>query len=67
MTREEKQTNLRLARRRYAELTTRRERGAFLDQFCEMTGLSRKHAIRMLSPKAPKPSRKRGRPPRVRT
>jgi len=64
MTKEEKRTNLRLARRRYAELMSRRERGAFLDQFCEMTGLSRKHAIRILSPKAPKPSRKRGRPRR---
>ena len=62
MTREEKQTNLRLARRRYSELKTRGERGALLDQFCEMTGLSRKHAIRLLSPHRPKPSGRRGRP-----
>ena len=60
MTHEEKQTNLRLARRRYAELKTKKARGAFLDQYCAMTEYDRKTAIRQLSAKE-RPPRKRGR------
>ena len=61
MTSDERKTNLRLARRRYVELKTKKQKGAFLDQFCAMTGLHRKSALRSLSPKV-RPHRKRGRP-----
>ena len=61
MTNDEKNTNQRLMRRRYAELKSKKQKGALLDQFCAMTGLHRKSAIRSLSPKE-KHHRKRGRP-----
>ena len=61
MTNDEKKTNQRLMRRRYAELKSKKQKGALLDQFCAMTGLHRKSAIRSLSPKQ-KHHRKRGRP-----
>ena len=49
MTSDEKKTNLRLARRRYAELEAKKQKGAFLDEFCAMTGMHRKSALRALS------------------
>lgn len=61
MTSEEKKVNIRLARRRYAELHSKREKGEFLDQFCAMTGMHRKSAVRCLAP-AGRPHRRRGRP-----
>ena len=61
MTSDEKKTNLRLMRRRYAELEEKKQKGALLDQFCAMTGLHRKSAIRCLCPKERR-HRKRGRP-----
>jgi hypothetical protein len=48
MSSEEKKVNLAVCRRRYAQLTTKTEKGLFLDQFCCTTGLDRKHAIKQL-------------------
>ena len=46
MTSEEKKVNIRLARRRYAELHSKREKGEFLDQFCAMTVMpTHRHAM----------------------
>ncbi len=61
MTKEEKKNYVLLSRRRYGELTDKKDKGAFLDQFCAATGMSRKNAIRRLSPKE-RPHRRRGRP-----
>lgn len=44
----EKKVNLAVSRRRYALLTTKSEKGLFLDQFCFTTGLDRKHAIKQV-------------------
>ena len=51
MSKEEKATFVRLARRRYALMRTKKARGSVLDEFCRMTWLTRKHAIKRLSPK----------------
>lgn len=48
MSLEEKNVNLAVSRRRYAQLTTKTEKGLFLDQFCSTTGLDRKHSIKQL-------------------
>ena len=61
MTKEEKKHYVLLSRRRYGELTDKKDKGAFLDQFCAVTGMSRKNAIRRLSPRE-RPHRRRGRP-----
>ena len=61
MTKEEKKNYVLLSRRRYGELTDKKDKGAFLDLFCAATGMSRKNAIRRLSPKE-RPHRRRGRP-----
>ncbi len=61
MTKEEKKNYVLLSRRRYGELTDKKDKGAFLDQFCAATGMSRKNAIRRLSPKE-RPHRRRCRP-----
>ena len=61
MTKEEKENYVRLSRRRYGELTDKKDKGAFLDQFCAAMRMSRKNAIRRLSPKE-RPHRRRGRP-----
>lgn len=44
----EKKVNLAVSRRRYALLTTKTQKGLFLDQFCFTTGLDRKHAIKQV-------------------
>lgn len=64
LSREEKQTALAVGRRRYAQLNGKKKRGEFLDGFCAVTGLSRKHAIAALNPRrAPtRPPRRRGAP-----
>ena len=61
MTKEEKKHYVLLSRRRYGESTCKKEKGAFLDQFCAATGMDRKNAIRRLSPRE-RPHRRRGRP-----
>ena len=38
MTNDEKKTNQRLMRRRYAELKSKKQKGALLDQFCANAG-----------------------------
>ncbi|MDD4017732.1 MAG: hypothetical protein PHV28_07275 [Kiritimatiellae bacterium] len=43
-------------------MRTKKARGSVLDEFCRMTGLTRKHAVKRLSPKR-LPGRRRGRPP----
>ncbi|MDA3927284.1 MAG: hypothetical protein PF904_21645 [Kiritimatiellae bacterium] len=44
----EKKQHVAVMRRRYAGMTTKKARSRVLDGFCELTGLSRKHAIRTL-------------------
>ena len=48
-------------RRRYAAMITKTAKGRVLDDFCGVTGLSRKHAIKTLRKRSGS-SRKRGRP-----
>ena len=62
MSKEEKRTYLAVVRRRYAVMRTKRARSSVLDDFCGTTGLTRKHAIKILSPKR-RPRLRRGRPP----
>jgi len=57
----EKKQYIVLMRKRYVGMTTKKARSSVLDGFCEMTGLSRKHAIRTLR-KRRSGSKKRGRP-----
>lgn len=57
----EKKQHVAVMRRRYAGMTTKKARSKVLDGFCELTGLSRKHAIRTLG-KRKIGSKKRGRP-----
>jgi hypothetical protein len=51
-----------LMRRRYAQMHTKKARGRILDDFCAITGFSRKHSIKVLSAKKGQ-SRRRGCPP----
>ena len=62
MSKEEKDAYFGVMRRRYAVMRTKRARSRVLDEFCGMTGLTRKHAIKSLSPKR-LPCRRRGCPP----
>ena len=62
MAKEEKKAYECVMRRRYAAVRRKKGRGRVLDEFCGMTGLSRKHAIKSLSPKRV-PSGRRGCPP----
>ena len=50
-----------LMRRRYAQMHTKKARGRILDDFCVITGLSRKHSIKVLGAKKGQ-SRRRGCP-----
>ncbi len=61
MTKEERENCVLPSRRRYGELTDKKGRGAFLDQFRAAAGMSRKNAIRRLSPRE-RPRRRRDRP-----
>ena len=61
MSKKTKGVNIRLARKQYAELVTKTQKGEFLDRFCAATGMHRKSAIRSLS-QVERPNRKRGRP-----
>lgn len=62
MSKEESAAYWGIMRRRYAATRRKKARGLVLDEFCEVTGLSRKHAIKALSPKRLPPGR-RGCPP----
>jgi len=63
MSKNEKKATLAVCRRRYAEIQGKKERGRFLDEFCALTGLSRKRAIRTLAQGgATKRARRRGHP-----
>lgn len=62
MTKAEREIHLAITRRRYTHLRTKKAKGRILDEYCEMSGHSRKHAIKALSPKKT-PSRRRGCPP----
>jgi len=62
MSREEGETYLEIMRRRYGAMRRKKAKTKVLDEFCELSGISRKRAIRSLSPKR-RPPRKRGRPP----
>ena len=61
MSNEEKKISKALAKRRYAEVTDKKQKGLLLDEFCAAWGECRKSVIRMLSSKS-RPQRKRGRP-----
>jgi len=61
MSKEEKKTYMAVFRRRYAVMATKTARGHVLNQYCEVTGVTRKHAIKALSPKK-RPARRRGCP-----
>ena len=57
MSKEEKRATLAVSRRRYAEIKGKKARGIFLDEFCVVTGLRRKRAIRALT-RITKPARR---------
>lgn len=61
MSYKERKQFIALMRKRYARMTTKKARSRVLDEFCEMTALSRKHAIRTLH-KSKTGSKKQGRP-----
>lgn len=61
MSKEEKAMYMGVMRRRYAAARRKKARGRVLDEFCGMKGLTRKHAIKALSPKK-NPSGRRGCP-----
>jgi hypothetical protein len=61
MSKEEKRAMRAVSRRRYAEIKGKKAKGRFLDEFCAVTGLSRKRAIRTLAARS-RPVRRRGRP-----
>ena len=67
MSKEERRATLAVSRRRYAEIKGKKESGAFLDEFCAVTGLSRKHAIATLNGRARHGGKRRGRPRRFST
>jgi len=62
MSNSEKRTTLAVCRRRYAELKGKKAKGALLDEFCALTGLHRKHALRVLNARPAHRKRKRGHP-----
>jgi len=62
MSKDESRAYLGIMRRRYEAVRRKKGRGHVLDEFCGMTGFSRKHAIKALSPKRV-PSGRRGCPP----
>jgi hypothetical protein len=67
MSKEERRATLAVSRRRYAEIKGKKESGAFLDEFCAVTGLSRKHAIATLNGRARHVGKRRGHPRRFST
>ena len=67
MSKEERKAALAVSRRRYAEIKGKKESGAFLDEFCAVTGLSRKHAIAALNVRTCRSGRRRGHPRRFST
>ena len=64
LSKEERKATLSVGRRRYAQLHGKKARGKFLDEFCAVTGLSRKHAIATLhaAQNTPPRARRRGAP-----
>ena len=62
MSKEERRTTLAVSRRRYAEIEGKKGKGAFLDEFCALAGLSRKRAIRTLNARGSRDGRRRGHP-----
>jgi len=67
MSKEERRATLAVSRRRYAEIGGKKARGLFLDEFCAVTGLSRKHAVATLLARRAKAARRRGHPRRFST
>ncbi|MCL1857406.1 MAG: hypothetical protein FWF84_07200, partial [Kiritimatiellaeota bacterium] len=62
MSKNERRATLAVSRRRYAEIKGRKRRGAFLDEFCAVTGLGRKHAIATFNGRNRRGTRRRGHP-----
>ena len=63
MSKDESRAYLGIMRRRYEAVRRKKGRGHVLDEFCGLTSLSRKHAIKALSPKKRPAPRRRGCPP----
>ena len=61
MSKAEKTSHLAISRRRYALMRTKKAKGRILNEYCEVTGQSRKHAIKALGPKK-RPAKRRGCP-----
>ena len=61
MSKSEKTSHLAISRRRYALMRTKKAKGRILNEYCEVTGQSRKHAIKALGPKK-RPAKRRGCP-----
>jgi len=63
LSKDEKKAMLSVGRRRYAQLHGKKARGRFLDEFCAVTGLGRKHTIATLNaPHDTRRARRRGAP-----
>ena len=62
MSKEERRATLAVSRRRYAEIRGKKARGRFLDEFCSVTGLGRKHAITALRARRAGGAKRRGHP-----
>jgi hypothetical protein len=62
LSKEEKKATLAVGRRRYADIKGKKAKGRFLDAFCAVTGLTRKHAIATLTTRAAKHHPRRGPP-----
>jgi hypothetical protein len=62
MSKEERRVYAWVKRRQYAAMRRKKARTRVLDDYCAVTGVTRKHAIKSLSP-ARRPPRRRGRPP----
>ena len=62
LSKDEKKATLAVSRRRYAEIKGKKAKGRFLDEFCAVTGLTRKHAIATLTCRAAKHPHRRGPP-----
>jgi hypothetical protein len=62
LSKEERNITMAVGRRRYAQLKGKNKRGAFLDEFCALTSLTRKHAIAALNAQQKPRARRRGPP-----
>jgi len=62
MSKEERRATLAVSRRRYAEIKGKKRKGAFLDEYCAVTGHGRKHAVATLNGRNRRGAKRRGHP-----